>query len=217
MCNSLGAPLPNMLGVSSGSHPSQSRRWFESEIRHLLDGGLHSRATLDIASLFVVHFPSSAVSVGGGPAQIQQPTGGASLDHARQGHDRCPGGRTARHLQLLVECSVGHLAHCFQSAHGSRTFEWSGSSDVAFQSKTASEWWQHPWTFYTASPFNSPGSLRTHVRFVGAGDSQMLFRDVSVFSILPISLFSPLSACSQPVFQLVAAVCSVGVRVRLNW
>ena len=71
-----------MCGVTSGSPPSVPRRWFESEVRHFLDDGLHNRAAVGIASLSVVHFPPSAFSVGGGP----DPTAcgrGSSPDHAR--------------------------------------------------------------------------------------------------------------------------------------
>ena len=60
-----------MCGVTSGSPPSVSRRWFESEVRHLLDDGSHNRAAVGIA-----------FSVGGGP----DPTAcgrGSSPDHAR--------------------------------------------------------------------------------------------------------------------------------------
>ena len=105
MCHSLGAPLPNACGVTSGSPPSVSRRWFESEVRHLLDDGLHNRVAASIASLSVVHFPPSAFSVGGGP----DPTvygWGSSPDHARAwglarwGHDPCPEGRSARACRL---------------------------------------------------------------------------------------------------------------------
>ena len=136
MCHSLGAPLPNTCGVTSGSPPSVSRRWFESEVHHLLDDGLHHRAGVGIASLSVVHFLPSAFSVGGGP----DPTAhgwGSSPDHARAwglarwGHDPCPEGRSARHLQLPVDHRFCHAP----SAHGSRICERSGAVDVAFQSK----------------------------------------------------------------------------------
>ena len=65
---------------------------FESEVRHLLDDGLHSRAAVGIASLSVVHFPPSAFSVGGGPDPTTYGRG-SSPDHARAwglarwGHD----------------------------------------------------------------------------------------------------------------------------------
>ena len=126
MCHSLGAPLPNKCGVTSGSPPSVSQRWFESEVRRLFDDGLHNRAAVGIASLSVVHFPPSAFSVGGGP----DPTAyGSSPDHtrawglARWGQDPCPEGRSARHLQLPVDCRfchapVGDLVHVCPSAHG---------------------------------------------------------------------------------------------------
>ena len=39
--------------------------WFESKIRHLLDGGLYSRVTVGVGSLSVVHLHPSAVSIGG--------------------------------------------------------------------------------------------------------------------------------------------------------
>ena len=82
MCHSFWALLCLKCGVISGSPPSVSRRWFESEVRHLLNDGVHNRAAVGIASLSVVHFPPSAFSVGGGP----DPTAygrGSSPDHAR--------------------------------------------------------------------------------------------------------------------------------------
>ena len=46
-CVTLWALLcPNACGVTSGSPPSVSPRWFESEVRHLFDDGLHNRAAV---------------------------------------------------------------------------------------------------------------------------------------------------------------------------
>ena len=155
MCHSLGAPLPDACGVISGSPPSVSRRWFESEVRHLLDDGLHNRAAVGIASLSVIHFPPSAFSVGGGP----DPTvygRGSSPDHAR-----------AWGLARWAFCHapVGDLVHCLSECpwfEDLRT-EWCGIPVQA-----ASVWSRHSWIFDTTSLLNSPGTLRAHVRSVGA-------------------------------------------------
>ena len=116
MCHSLGAPLPNACGVTSGSLPSVSRWWFESEFRHLLD----------LLSIFLPR--------------------GSSPDHARAwGLARwgmihvqkvaqpgiCSCLSIAVSVTLLLE--IWHTA-CL-SAHGSRICERSGAVDVAFQSR----------------------------------------------------------------------------------
>ena len=131
--------------VTSGSPPCVSQRWFESEVRHLLDDGLHSRAAVGIASLSVVHFPPSAFSVGGGP----DPTAygrGSSPDHPALGDS--PDG-AMNHVQKVAQpgiCSCLSIAvsvtllleiwyTACPSAHGSRICERSGAADVAFQSR----------------------------------------------------------------------------------
>ena len=57
-CVTLWALLCPTCGVTS-SPPSVSRRWFESEVRHLLDDGLHNRATVGIASGRIHFYPKS--------------------------------------------------------------------------------------------------------------------------------------------------------------
>ena len=124
MCHSLGAPLPNACGVTSGSPPSVSRRWFESRVRHLLDGGLHNRGSGQC-----VHFPPSAFSVGGSSPDHARAWGLARWDHD--------------HVQKIAQPSIcSCLSHsCWRSGallvsvHGSKICERIGAADVAFQSK----------------------------------------------------------------------------------
>ena len=148
------------------------------EVRHILDDGLHDRAAVGIASLSVVHFPPSAFSAGGGPDPSAYRRG-SSPDHARAwglarwGHDPCPEGRSARHLQLPVDCRfchapVGDLGHCLSECpwfEDLRT-EWCRRCGIPVQA--ASVWSRHSWIFDTTSLLNSQGTLRAHVRFVGA-------------------------------------------------
>ena len=125
MCHSLGAPLPNACGVTSGSPPSVSQRWFKSEVRYLLDDGLHNRVAANIASLSVVHFPPSAFSVGGGPDPIVNGRG-SSPDHARQA--------------FAVACRLPFLSRtCWRSGTLLVRVSWfeepangGGATDVAF-------------------------------------------------------------------------------------
>ena len=57
MSHSLGTLLPDAFGVMSGSLPSVSRPWFESEVRHLFDDGLHSRAAVALRLCLLSIFP----------------------------------------------------------------------------------------------------------------------------------------------------------------
>ena len=145
-----GRSFAHACGVISGSPLSP-------------DGGLSPksvisyRAGMGIASLCVVHFPPSAFSIGGGP----DPTAygrGSSPDHARAwglarwGHDPCPESRSARHLQLPVDCRfchapVGDLVHCLSECpwfEDLRT-EWCRSPGIPVQA--ASVWSRHSWIF----------------------------------------------------------------------
>ena len=85
----------------------------------------------------------------------------------------CPEGRSARHWQLPVDCcfchaAVGDLVHCMSECPWFEDLqtEWCRRCGIPVQA--ASVWCRHSWIIDTTSLLNSPGTLRAHVRFVGA-------------------------------------------------
>ena len=120
------SPPPPPPPPASVSPPSCSRRWFESEMRQVLDGALRIRLFVAIASLSLVQFPPSAVSVGGGSdlmiyGRASSPAHARSWSLARWGHDPFSGGLAARHKQLLLECRFFHVPVGCLCALGSAT------------------------------------------------------------------------------------------------
>ena len=94
------AVLPGCIPDARNMGQFVSRRWFESEILHLLDDGLHNRATVGIASLSVVHKDSQAY-----PRGIQGRKKGLTID-ARAQHRAKNQIRlevSGPHIQLSVE------------------------------------------------------------------------------------------------------------------
>ena len=149
MGHSLGAFLPDACGVISGSPPSLSRQWFESEIRHLFDGGLHNRAAVGNLCLLSIFLLSLLVV-----AQIPQPTDGALLQTTPALGDSADGATIRLQRCLSIAVSVTLLLEIWYTACPS--------------AQAVSVWSWHSWIFDTTSLLNSPGTLRVPVRFVGA-------------------------------------------------
>ena len=125
---------------------------------------MHNRTTVGLTSLSVVPFPPSAFS--GCHSLRTRPDDARAWGLATWGHDPCPEGRSARHLQLPVDCpfchaAVGDLAKCLSECPWFEDLQMEWCRRCCIPVLAASVWSRHWWIFDTTSLLNSPGTLRS--------------------------------------------------------